>query len=145
MDTSQIFIVIGIILLIIEIFIPSFIAGSLSIGFFLAALGAYLKLDIKWQILMFSSGVLLALFTVRPLMLKYGYRAGKHIKTNQEALTGRTGKVIEAIDNSLETGRVAIDGDIWRSKSFDGSLIPINSLVEVIEIQSIIIIVKLLK
>lgn len=142
MEAYQILIVIGIIFLIIEIFIPSFIAGSIAIGFLLAALGSFLNFDIKWQIFLFSIGVILTFFTIRPVLLKYGYKASKKIRTNQEALIGRVARVSEIIDNKVNTGRVELDGDVWRAKSSDESIISIGAFVEILEVKSIILIVK---
>ncbi len=91
----HILITLGIVSFIIEIFIPSFIAGSLGIGFFTAALGSYLNFDVKWIILMFSTGVLISFFGIRPLMIKYAY--GKNlnrIRTNYEGIIGKKGKVM---------------------------------------------------
>lgn len=145
MEAFHILIVIGVILFIAEIFLPGFIAGSLATGFLLAALGSWLGLETKWQILMFSIGVLITFFTIRPLMMKLEKRSEKKIKTNQDILIGRTGKVVETINNNENTGRVSIDGDIWRSESADGSVIETGSTVEIIGISSIILHVKPLK
>ena len=145
METYQILIILGVAFLIIEIFITGFFAGSMAVGFFLAALGAYLGVSTTWQIFIFSVGALLSFFTIRPLINKYGYNKSKHIKTNIEGLPGRTGKVVEAIDPEQESGRIAIDGDVWRAKSIDGEIIPVNTTVEVVRTESIVLIVKLLK
>ncbi|NLN29626.1 MAG: NfeD family protein [Bacteroidales bacterium] len=145
MEAYHILIVIGILLFIAEIFLPGFIAGSLAIGAFLAALASFLGLGVKWQILIFSLGVLVTFFTIRPLMIKSERRSGGKIKTNQEALIGRTGKVVETIDNHENTGRISIDGDVWRSKSTDDSVIQEGTNVEIIGITSIILMVKPLK
>ena len=123
MEAHHILIVIGIVLFIAEIFLPGFIAGSLATGCFLAALASFLGLAIKWQILIFSLGVLVTFFTIRPLMIKLEKRSGGKIKTNQEALIGRTGRVVETLNNHENTGRISIDGDVWRSRSSDDSVI----------------------
>lgn len=135
-------ILLGICCLIVEIFIPSFIAGSLAIGFFVAAFGSWIDVAIKWQILLFSVGVLGSFFSIRPLLITYGYKAVEKIKTNQQALLHARCKVVEEINNDKNRGRVSIDGDVWRAKSYDNTIYPIDSHVEIIEINSIILIVK---
>ncbi|MBN2614263.1 MAG: NfeD family protein [Bacteroidales bacterium] len=145
MEIYQLLIILGVFFLIIEIFLTGFFAGSLAVGFFVAALGAYLGVSTSWQIFMFSVGALVAFFAVRPLINKYGYKASKGIKTNMESLPGRKAKVVEAIDAENESGRVAIDGDVWRARSEDGSDIPVNTTVEVVRTESIVLIVKPLK
>ena len=142
----HILITLGIFSFIIEIFIPSFIAGSLGIGFFTAALGSYLNLEIKWIILMFSVGVLISFFGIRPLMIRYAY--GKNInriKTNYEGLIGKKGRVIEEIINLTETGLVKINGDTWKAESFDGQKILKDSYVIVESLKSTVLIVKQIK
>lgn len=142
METYQILVIVGVGFFIIEIFIPSFIAGSIAFGFFLAALGSYFNLDTEVQLIMFSTGIILTFFTIRPLLLKYGYRSSKGVKTNQDALIGRKVRVSEMIDNKIGTGRIDLDGDVWRAKSVNDSVIEIGKMVQVIEVDSIILIVK---
>ncbi|MBN2638660.1 MAG: NfeD family protein [Bacteroidales bacterium] len=145
MEIYQILIILGMLFLIIEIFLTGFFAGSVAIGFFASAIGAYLGLSTNWQILIFSVGTLVAFFTIRPVVNKYGYKTSKHVKTNMESLPGRKAKVVEAISTEEETGRVAIDGDVWKARTEDGSDIPVNTTVEVVRTESIVLIVKPLK
>jgi len=138
----QIWIIAAIIFLILEIFTPSFIMASVAIGCLFAAPGAYFELSYSWQFLLFSVGTLISFFTVRPFMQKYAYKRSSHIKTNVERIIGKTGKVIQTIDLMKNEGRVALDGDEWKAVSVDKSVIEKGSLVEVVRIESIVIIVK---
>ena len=60
---------------------------------------------------------------------------------NADALIGRRAVVREAIPAG-GAGYVAIDGDMWRSVSADGSGIPEGTAVEVVSRESIILTVK---
>ena len=65
------------------------------------------------------------------------------IKTNTDALINRDAKVSEEINPDKNTGRVSIDGDIWRAKSSSGEIIEQNKQVIVISIESTIVTVKI--
>ena len=140
MEVWHILITLGIVAFIIEIFTAGFIAGSAGIGFFLAAAGSYFGLNVKWQILLFSVGVLLTFFLIRPFILKVGFK--EKIKTNAEALPGKTGRVTVDIDHTKNTGRVAIDGDDWKAVSKNQEIIKTGTLVRVVDIDSITLIVE---
>jgi len=141
METWHILIAIGIIAFIAEIFTTGFISGAIGIGLMFAAIGNYIGLEIKWQILLFAFGVALTYFLVRPIITKYGYRKDK-VKTNQDALINRNGTVTEEINFLRNSGRIKIDGDDWKAKSLNNEIIQIGTIVIVVEIDSIVLIVK---
>lgn len=131
----------AILMFIIEVFTPGFIVACLGLGASVAALIAYLGFDFDTQLIAFAITTLLSLFVIRPLLYKKGENEDK-IKTNTDALISRKGIVTETIDNLKNTGRVSIDGDIWRAMSNSNEIIEINNNVEVISIQSTIVTVK---
>lgn len=141
METWHILISLGILAFIAEIFTAGFISGSIGIGFFFAAVGSYVGLETKWQILLFAVGVAFTYFLVRPVISKYGYGKDK-TKTNQDALIDRQGIVKEEINHLKGTGRISIDGDIWQAKTVDNETIKVGATVKVVAIDSIILIVK---
>jgi membrane protein implicated in regulation of membrane protease activity len=141
METWHILIAIGIIAFIAEIFTAGFISGAVGIGFIFAAIGNYFGLEVKWQILLFAFGVALTYFLIRPIITKYGYRKDK-VKTNQDALINKNGTVTEEIHPLKNTGRIKIDGDDWNAKSLNNEIIQIGTIVTVVEIESIVLIVK---
>lgn len=141
MEAWSILVTIGIIAFIAEIFTASFIAGSVGIGFFFAALGNYIGLETKWQILLFALGVALTYFLIRPIIIKYGY--GKNdAKTNRDALIGKRGKVTEEINPIKNTGRVSVDGDDWKAITKNNDIIEVGKIVTITEIDSIILLVE---
>lgn len=131
----------AILMFIIEVFTPGFIVACLGLGASAAALSAYLGFDFDVQLITFAVTTLLSLFIIRPLLYKKGAQTDL-IKTNTEALINRKGLVTETIDNNTNTGRVSIDGDIWRAKSYTNEKIEVNEKVEVISILSTIVTVK---
>ena len=86
--------------------------------------------------------MILVFFTIRPILLKWD--KSKNIDTNKNALIGKSGLVEEEI-KQFGVGRVKIDGDFWQAKSLDNSFIQKGDFVEVVIVESIILIVKSLK
>ena len=140
--TWENWIYLGIILFILEIFTPGFVVACIGIGAFVASIFAYFDASNSVQLFAFSIATLISFFAIRPYALKILYKS-KELKTNADSLIGRVGKVKETINNDLEHGRVLIDGDNWRAISADGTIIKKGELVEVTELKSTIIIVKL--
>jgi membrane protein implicated in regulation of membrane protease activity len=132
----------GIILFILEVFTPGFVVACMGIGALLAAPFAYFEASISIQLLAFSLGTLLSFLLIRPYALKYLYSSKEDIKTNAESIIGRVGKVKETINKDLNKGRVTIDGDNWRAVSETGEIIAKDEHVEVVKIDSTILIVN---
>ncbi len=133
--------IIGILLIIIEIFSPSFFAASLAIGAFAASISAFFNGSLEIQLSFFSFFSVLSVFFVRPLGKKYLYSV-KDVKTNADALIGKIGVIKETIAGKNDIGRVAIDGDAWQCKSLDGERIEVGEKVVVEKRESIILTVK---
>lgn len=142
MDVWHILTTIGIVAFIAEIFTAGFISGSIGIGLIFAATGNYFELEIKWQISLFAVGVALTFFLIRPIITKYGYKKYKQVKTNKDALINKNGTVTQEINPINNSGRVKVDGDDWQAKSLNNKIIQTETIVTVVEIDSIILIVK---
>lgn len=138
----QIWIIAGILLLIVEIFLPTFLASCLAIGSFAAGVASFLDGKIQVQLLAFSAGTLIAFFTVRPFMLRYAHRRSGKIKTNIDAMTGKTGRVTVTIDNQKSEGRVSIEGEDWKAESDDNTILVTGEKVIVLRVDSTKLIVK---
>lgn len=141
MDLWHILVIIGIIAFIFEIFTAGFISGSIGVGFLFAALGNYLRFETKWQILLFTFGVGLTYFLIKPLITKYGYNKTT-ASTNQDALLDKKGIVTEEINNIRNNGRVKIDGDDWKAIAENNDIIKVGTTVRVVALDSITLIVK---
>lgn len=139
----HIWVIVSIILLIIEVFSSSFLAICIAIGCLASALAAYFNFDIKAQLLAFSVGTLIAFFTVRPIMLKYFHSKSSKIKTNADALVGKKGRVVETIDFDKNQGRVVVEGDDWRAETENNETIKAGEKIEVVAVNSTVLIVKL--
>ena len=142
MVAYQIWLIVAIVLIIIEICTAAFGSICFAIGAGIAALAAGLGAGLTWQIVIFAAVSLLTFIFLRPFVLKFMDSKSKDVKTNADALIGRKAIVSERIDASQQTGRVAVDGDDWKAVSANGSVIEKGTAVEIIKLDSIILTVK---
>lgn len=124
---------------ILEIFVPSFVLFNFGIGGLISSLAAGLNFSIEWQIILFSTGTLLSFFLIRPVMKKYAYKRSDKQKTNVDAIVGRQALVTQEISNENNQGLVSLDGDIWQARSLNNDVIPKGTLVEILQLNSIIL------
>ena len=143
METYQIWLIVAIVLVIVEICTAAFGSICFAIGAGFSALAAGLGAGLTWQIIIFAVVSLLTFIFLRPFILKFMDRKSKDVKTNADALIGRKAIVSERIDASQHTGRVAVDGDDWKAVSENGEIIEKGTSVEIINRDSIILTVKM--
>jgi len=144
-ESWQIWLIIAAFFFIVEIFSITFVFLCFSLGCVVSAIGAYFGLGTVAQVFVFSIVTFVSFFTVRPFMRKYAFRKSSKVKTNSDALVGQRGRVVETIDFSKNTGRVFVYGDDWRAISENKEIIPENEVIEVIQVDSSILIVKHIK
>jgi len=142
MEVYQIWLIVAIILVILEIATAGFGVICFAIGAGFSALIAGLGGNLTWQIVIFAVVSLLTFIFLRPVVMRFLEKKSKDVKTNAEAIIGRKGVVSERIDATQHTGRVAIDGDDWKAVSEDGSVIEKGQTVEIVKLDSIIVTVK---
>lgn len=138
----QIWLMLAILLLIVEIFTTTFLTASLAVGCLAVGIVSYLGFDINYQLIVFSIGSIVAFFGARPFMIKYAYRNGENVKTNMDALIGQIGRVNETIDPASGRGRVIVSGDDWKAESLHNQSIKKGDKIRVIKVQSTTLIVE---
>ena len=136
----QVWAVIAVVCLILELSSGDFFIICFSIGAVFAIISAVIGLNVYWQILIFAIFSLLSVVFVRPVALRWLHKNEPNKRTNADALIGRTGRVKEAIPAG-GNGYVQIDGDLWKAVS-TGEDIAIDSTVRVVGRQSTIITVE---
>jgi len=139
----QIWATIAVICLILELSSGDFFIICFSIGAIFAVIAAAFGLNIYWQLAIFALFSVIAIFTVRPIALRYLHKNDPDRASNADALIGRTGRVTEAITADSK-GYVQIDGDLWRAVSNNASDIPVGTSVRVVDRESTIITVETL-
>ena len=134
----QLWTLVGILCLILELTSGDFFIMCFSIGAFVTAIVAAFVPSFTVQVIVFAVASLLCLLFVRPLALKYFHRKDPDRPSNADAMVGRRGVVTEKIEAG-GYGRVKIDGDSWKAQSSIASDINKGTRVEVTAIDSVII------
>ena len=137
----QIWAIIAVVCLILELSSGDFFIICFSIGAVFAIVGAILGLNVYWQLFIFAIFSLLSVLFVRPVALRYLHKNDPNRASNADALIGRTGRVTEEI-KADGNGYVQIDGDLWKAVSTVD--IPVGTSVRVIGRESTIITVETL-
>ncbi|MBN1594129.1 MAG: NfeD family protein [Candidatus Coatesbacteria bacterium] len=143
MEHWHIWVIIGVALLIAEIFTPGFVLACFGVGCLVAALFAAFDLGLTVEVIIFCIASVVAFFAVRPLFVKRFYRSDNDAaRTNVDALVGKQGMVAERIDPSQNVGRINLGGDSWKAISEDGAVIERGEKVEVTRVEGTKLYVK---
>ena len=140
----QMWAVVAVVCLILELTAGDFFIICFSIGAFFAGIAAALGVNIYWQLSTFAVFTLISLFWVRPFAKRYLRKGEDNRVSNAEALLGRQGRVVETV-KADGFGRVQIDGDIWKAVTKESADIPEGTNVRVIARESTIITVESIK
>lgn len=129
------------ILLIIEIATLGLTTIWFAAGALFAFFAALLGMNQGIQIGVFVVVSVVLLFFTRPLAVKY--LNTKTIKTNTEALVGKTARVIVGINNLKSQGQVVINGLEWTARSSDDTVVfKIGDAVTIVGIEGVKLIVE---
>ena len=137
----QLWAVVAVICLIMELTAGDFFIICFSIGAFFAAIVAALGGGIYLQLVAFAVFTLISLFWVRPFAKRYLHKGEDTRVSNADALMGRQGRVVEAV-RADGFGRVQIDGDIWKAVTNEAQDISAGTNVRVVGRESTIITVE---
>jgi membrane protein implicated in regulation of membrane protease activity len=122
----------------VEIITPGFVLMWFGVGAIIAGLLDLLGIHNMFvQVIVFgiSSIVLVALSRTIFKNVFMRRSPGAGLRTNMDAMIGRTGKVSEDIDNTMSAGRVIIDGQDWLARSDGGQSIPSGTRVSVVRFE----------
>ena len=139
----QVWAVVAVICLILEMTAGDFFIICFSIGAVFAAITALVGGNIYWQLLLFAIFTLISLFWVRPFAQRYLHKGEDNRVSNADALMGRQGRVVESV-KADGFGRVQIDGDIWKAVTNEPQDIVAGKNVRVVGRESTIITVETL-
>lgn len=137
MSDWQVWIVLSALLLIAEMFAPGFWLASVAVGCLAAGIAGLLPIGLIGQILVFTGGSLLSLFGLRPVLVRrFLHSRGTEVRTNVEALVGKSGVVVKRFDAVTRIGRVVVDGEDWRGTLLEaGSGPPLEPGTRIIVVQ----------
>lgn len=133
-----IWLVVGILLLIGEIFTLDFSLSCIGLAFMSAGLISWLGLSIYWQLTTVCAVLVILFLTLRPFILKHITKKTGY-KSNVEALVG-TKHDFYALKEDKKHALIKIDGDVWEAESA-AQLID-GKPVKVVQISGTTLIVK---
>lgn len=126
-------------LFIAEIFTPGFLLACFGVASLVTGLLSFLGVGLQAQIVTFSVSTLVVFFGIRPVFLKY---FDASIRTNVDALIGKTGRVTERIDPETNSGRVIVGGEDWKGALIGERIIEVGEEVTVIRVEGAKVFVK---
>ena len=112
MEAWHWWILIALVLLIGEAFVPGLVLGSLAIGAITGGLASVMTDFWEYQLIAASAGSLVSLVFLRPIAMRTWF-SGESVATGVDALPGRTVRITSAFDPSTGRGRGRVDGDDW--------------------------------
>ena len=139
----QMWAVVAVVCLILELTAGDFFIICFSIGAVFAAIAAVVGGGFYVQLLVFAVFTLISLFWVRPFAQRYLHKGEDRRVSNADALLGRHGRVVETV-KADGFGRVQIDGDIWKAVTNETADIAEGANVKVVGRESTIITVETL-
>jgi len=137
-----IWIIVGVVLLIAEIFTQGIVLGVLGVSCFASAALSVANVGLGGQLIGFCTIAAIMFIVVRPLIMKYLWRHESGESSNVEALIGTSGFVTEEIDHIANTGRVKIGGEEWSARANPERLLEKGNKVIVVGISGCKVIVS---
>lgn len=144
MSDWQIWVVAAALLLVAEMFTPGFWLASVAVGCLAAGLAALFPIGIVGQTLVFAIATVGSLFGLRPVLVRrFLHARGMEVRTNIEALVGKTGIVTKQFDPVTRQGRVAVEGEDWRGSLIEGAMaLPPGTRVIVVQVDGSTLVVE---
>ena len=131
---AWLWLVIGVVLAIAEMFTSTFVLIMFAVGAFAAAAAAAIGLPIWIQLAAFGAVSAAALAGVRPFLTRHLHSNSDHTPLGLAAIEGSAGLVLERID--ADHGLIKIEGEMWSARPYDATeVIEPGERVRVIEIK----------
>ena len=137
MQIWHIWLILAAIAIISEMFHQGFVLICFGVGFLLGMVASMLHLGMAWQVAFFATGTFIALIGIRPFIIRFMERRNPEVKTNTDALVGKSGIVIETIEPETSDGRIKIGGEDWWAISDSGVRIEKDEHVTIVRIEGV--------
>jgi membrane protein implicated in regulation of membrane protease activity len=138
----QIWLVLALLLFVAEMFAPGFWLISVGLGALVAAAVGLVLPNLIVEVLSFAGGALASLLGVRPLLVRRFHHGSPAIRTNVDALIGKTGYVSARIEAGSRPGRVIVEGENWRGVSVDDAPLEPGTKVTVLQVDGTTLLVE---
>jgi membrane protein implicated in regulation of membrane protease activity len=139
-----IWLILGVVLIIAEVFTLGFVLFWFGIGALAAALVGFLGFGLIWQFLTFAIVSIGLTAMSRTIFAKYlPHREGGAMKTGMDSLPGKVGTVMSASKGALNEAAVKVFGSTWTAYPIDGETELVEGeKVEVVEVKGSSIFVR---
>lgn len=138
----HLWVLLGIALVLGEMFTPAFFLACFGAGAFAVALVSLLGVGLISQLFIFSLTSFVFVFTIRPLLLRFSSEKAKKVRTGVHALTGEKALVLEAFGGAVSHGRVKVRGEVWRARGGDGAFFSEGDLVVIESVSGVTLVVR---
>lgn len=128
----------GIVMLIIEAFVPTLFFINLAFAAFVSSFIAFNMGSPTKQVVSFAICAVVFIALLRPLILKN--RRQKDGTEMSEKYVGQIAEVVEPVTRNA--GRIAVFGETWKAMSYSDETIEIGQKVKIIDNVSIVMIVQ---
>lgn len=135
-----VWLILAIILFVVEGVTVQLVCIWFAAGSLVAMIASFFGAPFIVQLALFIVTSLAVLYFARPLVKKS--LTPKKTATNADMVIGKTGVVLEEINNTLQVGRVSANGLDWSARSEDDSVISVHTQVTVLAIDGVKLIVK---
>ena len=115
---ALVWLVVALIAAIIEVSIPHFGFGFVSIGAIAGAAMAYFDYSVTAQMAVFVAVLSVSLIALRSRLIGRLF-SGRGVPSRTDTIIGRHGVVTNDIDATLGGGRVNVGGEDWAARSSD--------------------------
>jgi membrane protein implicated in regulation of membrane protease activity len=115
--------ILGIVLVIAEIFTPGFVLLWFGVGALAAALASFLGLGLAAQFLVFILLSTLLTALSRTIFVNYFSHAGEAgggLRSGADALPGQVGTVVTSSSGAMQEGAVKVFGSVWTAYPAEG-------------------------
>jgi len=127
--------VLGVVLIIAEIFTLGFVLFWFGLGALAAAVAGFLGAGLGIQFLVFAAVSIGLTAMSRTIFAKYLPSAADHVKTAVDSLPGKVGTVTTASKGALNEGAVKVYGSTWTAYPIDDVALTEGEKVEVVEVK----------
>ena len=119
MDADVVWLVVGVVLVVSEIFTLTLVLGLLGVGALVAAALAFAGAGPLLQAVGFAAASTALLLFVRPPVKAALDRGGTTDRTDPRMLTGSTAVVVQRVTD--DSGQVRLHGELWRARPYAGT------------------------
>ena len=136
----------GVILIIAEVFTLGFVLFWFGLGALAAAIVGFLGFGVGWQFMAFAVVSVALTAMSRTIFARYLPHNSPAMKTGIDSLPGKVGTVTAASKGSLNESAVKVFGSIWTAYPLEGeAVLAEGEKVEVVEVKGSSIYVRRVK